>query len=41
LVELASKIEIQLTLTEETIAELSPTYENKKGFGCTPNSKRE
>jgi hypothetical protein len=29
LVELASKIEIQLALTEETIAELSPTCENK------------
>jgi hypothetical protein len=29
LVELASKIEIQLALTEETIAELSPAYENK------------
>jgi hypothetical protein len=29
LVELASKIEIQLALSEETIAEPSPTYENK------------
>jgi hypothetical protein len=29
LVELASKIEIQLALTEETIAELSPACENK------------
>jgi hypothetical protein len=29
LVELASKIEIQLVLTEETIAELSPTCVNK------------
>jgi hypothetical protein len=29
LVELASKIEIQLALTEETIAELSPSCENK------------
>jgi hypothetical protein len=29
LVELASKIEIQLALSEETIAELSPTCENK------------
>jgi hypothetical protein len=29
LVELASKIEIQLALTEETIAELSPARENK------------
>jgi hypothetical protein len=30
LVELASKIEIQLALSEETIAEPSPTCENKK-----------
>jgi hypothetical protein len=30
LVELVSKIDIQLTLTEETIAELSPACENKK-----------
>jgi hypothetical protein len=29
LVDLASKIEIQLALSEETIAELSPTCENK------------
>jgi hypothetical protein len=29
LVELASKIEIQLALTEETVAELSPACENK------------
>jgi hypothetical protein len=29
LVELASKIEIQLALSEETIAEPSPTCENK------------
>jgi hypothetical protein len=29
LVELASTIEIQLTLSEETIAEPSPTCENK------------
>jgi hypothetical protein len=29
LVELASKIEIQFALTEETIAELSPSCENK------------
>jgi hypothetical protein len=29
LVELASKIEIQLALSEETIAELSPTCEKK------------
>jgi hypothetical protein len=36
LVELASKIEIQLALSEETIAEPSPTCENKNCIDETP-----
>jgi hypothetical protein len=36
LVELASKIEIQLALTEETIAELSPACENKNSIDEMP-----
>jgi hypothetical protein len=36
LVELASKIEIHLTLSQETIAEPSPTCENKNGIDEMP-----
>jgi hypothetical protein len=36
LVELASKIEIQLALTEETIAELSPACKNKNCIAEMP-----